>query len=280
MTSQDTSLVAVNFHLYKPCNYRCRFCFATFRDIRGQLDLEQSLRLLRLLRDAGCEKLNFAGGEPTLHPHIGTLLAMSRRLGFVTSIISNGARLSQLLAAHAADLDWVGLSVDSADESVQSALGRGTGGHVACSLALADEIRTRGLRLKLNSVVTALNWREDMSKFIRRARPERWKVFQVLPVGGQNDGAVDDLLIDGGQFRAFVDRHAGLAADGLAPIAEDNDAMTASYVMIDPLGRLFDNSAGRHTYSAPITEVGVARALRQIRFSLTRLVARGGKYAW
>ena len=280
MTSQDTSLVAVNFHLYKPCNYRCRFCFATFRDIRGQLDLEPSLRLLRLLRDAGCEKLNFAGGEPTLHPHIGTLLAESRRLGFVTSIISNGARLSQLLAAHAADLDWVGLSVDSADESVQSALGRGTGGHVACSLALADEIRTRGLRLKLNSVVTALNWREDMSAFIRRARPERWKVFQVLPVGGQNDGAVDDLLIDAGQFRAFVDRHAGLAAEGLAPIAEDNDAMTASYAMIDPLGRLFDNSAGRHTYSAPITEVGMERALRQIRFSLARLVARGGKYAW
>jgi hypothetical protein len=56
--------------------------------------------------------------------------------------------------------------------------------------------------------------------------------------------------------------------------------MTASYAMIDPLGRLFDNSAGYHTYSAPIHEVGVARALRQIRFSLARLVARGGKYAW
>jgi radical S-adenosyl methionine domain-containing protein 2 len=280
MTSQDTSLVAVNFHLYKPCNYRCRFCFATFRDLRGQLSREHALLLLRLLREAGCEKLNFAGGEPTLHPHIGALLAESRRLGFVTSIISNGARLTQLLAAHAADLDWVGLSVDSADEAVQAALGRGTGGHVARSLAHADEIRARGLRLKLNTVVTALNWREDMAEFVRRVQPERWKVFQVLPVGGQNDGAVDDLLIDAGQFRAFVERHAALATEGLAPIAEDNDAMTASYAMIDPLGRLFDNSAGHHTYSAPIHEVGVARALRQIRFSLARLVARGGKYAW
>ena len=118
-----------------------------------------------------------------------------------------------------------------------------------------------------------------MSEFVRRVQPERWKVFQVLPVGGQNDGAVDDLLIDRAQFQAFVDRHASLSKS-LAPIAEDNDAMTASYAMIDPLGRLFDNSAGHHTYSAPIHEVGVARALRQIRFSLTRLVARGGKYAW
>ena len=279
MTSQDTTLVAVNFHLYKPCNYRCRFCFATFRDLRGQLSLEHALTLLRLLREAGCEKLNFAGGEPTLHPYIGPLLAESRRLGFVTSIISNGARLTQLLAAHAADLDWVGLSVDSADEAVQAALGRGTGGHVARSRAHAHGIRARGLRLKLNTVVTALNWREDMSEFVRQVQPERWKVFQVLPVGGQNDGAVDDLLIDAAQFRAFIDRHASLAGN-LAPIAEDNDAMTASYAMIDPLGRLFDNSAGHHTYSTPIHEVGIARALRQIRFSLTRLVARGGKYAW
>jgi hypothetical protein len=37
---------------------------------------------------------------------------------------------------------------------VQAALGRGTGGHVARSLELADEIRARGLRLKLNTVVT------------------------------------------------------------------------------------------------------------------------------
>lgn len=29
--------VSVNFHLYKPCNYRCRFCFATFRDVDGHL---------------------------------------------------------------------------------------------------------------------------------------------------------------------------------------------------------------------------------------------------
>jgi hypothetical protein len=115
--------------------------------------------------------------------------------------------------------------------------------------------------------VPLLNWREDMSEFVRQVQPERWKVFQVLPVGGQNDGAVDDLLSDATQFRAFVDRHASLSKN-LAPIAEDNDAMTASYAMVDPLGRLFDNSAGHHTYSAPIHEVGVARALRQIRFLL------------
>jgi radical S-adenosyl methionine domain-containing protein 2 len=283
MTSHDQGPggpIAINFHLYKPCNYRCRFCFATFRELRGQLDREQAQALLRALRAAGGEKLNFAGGEPTLHPHIGALVAEARRLGFVTSIITNGARLPALLAAHAGDLDWVGLSVDSADEAVQARLGRGAGGHVARSLELAAAVRAGGPRLKLNTVVTALNWQEDMREYVRKFRPERWKVFQVLPVVGQNDGSVDDLLITATQFAAFVERHAPLATEGLAPVAEDNAAMTDSYAMVDPLGRFYGNHGGQHVYSAPILEVGVEAALRQSRFSLVRLVARGGKYAW
>jgi len=76
-----TAPLAVNFHLYKPCNYRCRFCFATYRDIRGHLSLADARALLRALRSAGAEKINFAGGEPTLHPHIGDLVADARGLG-------------------------------------------------------------------------------------------------------------------------------------------------------------------------------------------------------
>lgn len=29
--------IALNYHLYKPCNYRCRFCFAAYRDTEGHL---------------------------------------------------------------------------------------------------------------------------------------------------------------------------------------------------------------------------------------------------
>ncbi len=116
---------AVNFHIFKPCNLRCRFCFATFRDVRGHLPLDDAFRLMALLRDAGCAKLTFAGGEPTLHPRFGEVLAETRRLGFVTCVVTNGARLAPVLERQASDLDWVGFSVDSAREDVQAALGRG-----------------------------------------------------------------------------------------------------------------------------------------------------------
>jgi radical S-adenosyl methionine domain-containing protein 2 len=273
-------LLSVNFHLWKPCNLKCRFCFATFRDVEGHLSAADAARLLPLLRVAGGDKLTFAGGEPTLCPHLGRLLTDARRLGFTTSVVTNGERLRPLIESQAEDIDWIGLSVDSARERTQSLLGRGEGGHVARSIVLFELARAHGIRVKLNTVVTSLNWDEDMSTFVQRVRPERWKVFQVLPIEGQNDGMVEPLLITREQFRAFVDCHAHLGTDGLAPVAEDNDAILGSYAMIDPLGRFFGDSTGRHVYSDPILEVGVERALSQVGFEPAKLVARGGVYDW
>ncbi len=268
---------AVNFHIFKPCNLRCRFCFATFRDVRGYLPIADAFRLMAMLRDAGCAKLTFAGGEPTLHPHFGELLAEARRLGFVTCVVTNGARLAPVLERQAADLDWVGFSVDSANEQVQARLGRGHGEHVRKTLALAEQAHARGLAVKLNTVVTRLTWQEDQSELVERLRPARWKVFQVLYVEGQNDGSVDDLLVNDRQFRAFVERHL---RRGLSPIVEDNAAMTDSYAMIDPLGRFYGDSGGKHRESAPILEVGLEKALAQVGFRPEKLIARGGVYGW
>lgn len=270
---------AVNFHVNKACNARCRFCFATFRDVLGRSRTEVALGVVDALARAGCEKLNFAGGEPTLRRDLGQLIRRAKEHGLVTSIVTNGFRLDRLLDEHADALDWVGLSVDSGREDVQQALGRGEGDHVESSIRLADRCRGLGIRVKLNTVVTALTWDEDMTAFVERMQPERWKVFQVLPMEGQNDGRVEDLLIDAEQFRAFVERHASMA-DGLPPIVEDNDAMRGSYAMVDPLGRFFGNATGRHVYSQPILEVGVEAALAEVGFQPWKFNARGGRYAW
>ncbi len=143
------SPTSINFHLYKPCDSRCSFCFATFRDVHGHLTLDDARLLLDALRAAGGEKITFAGGEPTLHPHLGELLVHAKELDFVTSLVTSGSRLEALLDAHAEDLDWVALSVDSAVERVQRSLGRGHGDHVARVRALAARCHTAGVRLKL-----------------------------------------------------------------------------------------------------------------------------------
>lgn len=277
---------AVNFHLWKPCDLRCSFCYAVFNDdpelraVRGGLAESDARRIVEMLRVAGAEKLTFVGGEPTLCPHLPPLLRQARQLGFVNALVTNGSRLRRLLDEVPDLLDWVGLSVDSGDETTQAALGRGRGDHVARSIEHFRRLHERRIRVKLNSVVTSLNWREDMTDFVMRARPERWKVFQVLPIEGQNTGKVEPLLISSDQFQAFVDRHRGLAAHGITVAAESNEDMTGSYAMIDPLGRFFSNVGGRYVYSPPILEVGVAAAFSAIAFDPARFDARGGRYDW
>ena len=71
-------IVAINFHINKACNAHCSFCFATFRDVRGRSPTHVALGVIDALADAGCQKLNFAGGEPTLRKDLGQLTATPR----------------------------------------------------------------------------------------------------------------------------------------------------------------------------------------------------------
>ena len=278
--SHELLPVSVNFHLWPKCNLKCTFCYAGFPEARQAMPTTNAKRVIDLLAAAGTEKVTFVGGEPTLHPHLPELVRHAADIGLTTCIVTNGARLIQVVDAAPGAVHWVGLSVDSGREDVQAQLGRGKGDHVHKSIALADEIRRRGIRLKLNTVVTALNCDEDMSELVRRIRPERWKAFQVLRVEGENDGRVEPLLITTDQYGEFVMRHEHLKAEGLGLVPEDNEAMRGSYVMINPEGRFFGNETGRYVVSDPILAVGVDKALAQVDWRSDKFVARGGLYQW
>src|SRR3972149_6191899 len=84
-------------------------------------------------------------------------------------------------------IDWVAISIDSASGNTEALLGRGFGNHVDLVRAAARRVRSRGIRLKINTTVTALSWNEDLHPLLEELRPDRWKVFQVLPIRGEND---------------------------------------------------------------------------------------------
>lgn len=278
---------SVNFHLWEPCNMRCRFCFATFQDVksqvlpRGHLPREDALRLVELLA-SHFRKITFAGGEPLLCPWLPELVRAAKVRGATTMLVTNGSRLTaERLSLFEGSLDWVTLSIDSPFPETHVALGRAVQGKALNAddyLAIADRVRNAGMRFKVNTVVTSFNAREDHSGFLRALRPERWKILRVLPVEGQNSGKVEPLLCSDEDFEGFVERHQGLAADGIALVPEDNEDMRGSYAMVDPAGRFFDNAGGGHRYSTPILHEGIGPAWSQIRFSMTRFEQRGGRY--
>jgi radical S-adenosyl methionine domain-containing protein 2 len=102
----------------------------------------------------------------------------------------------------------------------------------------------------------------------------------VLPVEGQNDGDVDDLLLDEGEFQSWVDRHAIVEGHGIQFVPESNDLMRGSYAMLDALGRFYSNAGGGHEYGPSILDVGVMNAWEQNVFIEERFNLRGGIYEW
>lgn len=268
---------------------RCEFCFATFQDVKrdilpkGHLPEEECLSLVDQLAEAGFEKINFAGGEPTLCPWLRNLIGRAKEHGLVTSIVTNGSKLTdQWLDDLNGSLDWIALSIDTVDPDKLRTLGRALRGKHPITeeeyLHIIRAIKRRGIRLKINTVVTSITWQEDFTCFIRLAKPERWKLLQVLPVKGQNDAQIANFKITEAQFNAYVDRNRMVEDDEITVVPENNELMTESYVMIDPAGRFFDNVQGRYTYSHPILEVGVEEALKDVSVNPNRFHQRGGQY--
>ncbi len=82
-----------------------------------------------------------------------------------------------------------------------------------------------------------------------------------------------ELMVSDSDFQGFVARHKHL---GRILYVEDNTEMVESYVMIDPLGRFFQNALGQssYRYSCPIPEVGVDQAFAAIDMDPAKFCAR------
>ena len=282
---------AVNWHFFPRCNYGCTFCFATFEDIDFSENLEKELgySLLESLSKEGVEKVTFVGGEPTLSPWLGDYLVKAKELGLVTCIVSNGTGLTDIfLDSWSKYIDWVGMSIDASNDEIHYLMGRGEkrhlkegySKHLISGIDAWQRCQSHGIRMKLNTVVCKVNLEDNMLELVHFLRPERWKCFQVLPIDGQNDGNVEDLLITENEYKSWIKKHEIISLEGIQFIPESNDLMRGSYAMIDSLGRFYSNSDGSHCYTKSILDVGIEEAWRQNIFREELFIEREGIYDW
>lgn len=278
----------VNYHFTSSCNMRCKICFAGFNDC-CESSLSRHKAVIRavseahLLPNRKTRRINFVGGEPTVYPHLGELVAEATACGLRASIVTNGYKLvkSNTLPAYVANLEMVGLSIDSLNCATNFSSGRSVNGKTISSeewFELFAKLVALDVKIKINTVVSSLNWRENLLPFMQNARSNliRWKIFQAMPVKGQNCISLDRWShgVTARQFDAFVKRHR--IAN---PIVEDDNLMRGSYAMISPDGCFFDSTTGEHRYSEAIGVVGLEEAWRQTVFSKDKYEKRTSTYA-
>ena len=285
--------IVVNWHLTEACNFSCRYCYAHWERAESVKDLIKNEHQVRALvaelgRFFGSEaaarrfgfsgvepRLNVAGGEPLLFPAaVQAAVHEARRVGLRASIITNGSLLAEeLCSSLAPDLDMLGVSVDSGQSDTNNLIGRVDRQlrflDMAVLSSCIEVMRQRNprLKIKLNTVVNRMNWRDSLSNVVDTIEPGKWKILRALPVIDQSTSVTDD------QFQAFVDRHSAYRS---ISVVEDNQDMQESYIMVDPQGRFFQNSpcSAGYQYSQPILEVGAEKAFEQVNFNLERFLSR------
>ena len=283
----------INIFLTAKCNFGCKHCYATFNDIRGtapgfmapELVKEILVRISHEPLPPGIptRKVTFVGGEPTLCKDLVRFVATAKDLGLATAIVTNGSRITPTyLDQFAGALDWMGFSIDSLCPQTNQRIGRCNSDGVPLSgedyLVRIGWAKERRIALKVNTVVNACNWQEDMTPFLLKARPDRWKVLQVTPIAGQNDQGIRGMQVTSEQFQQFVDRHAALPQHGIIMVPETAEMIQGSYAMISPDGRFFENAQGLHVYSESIGKVGLREAFSQVAFDIGKFHVRGGSY--
>lgn len=277
-------ITTVNYHLIKACNFKCKFCYATFEDLKNKgIKKVEQFELIQLLAISGLfRKINFAGGEPTLVPYITELIKYAKDLNFETSIVTNASRINaEWIINIAPNLDILALSIDCIDEQSNLLSGRNEKGvtiQMQHFKSIAMACHEHGIQLKINTVVSQFNYKETLTEFINELKPFRWKIMQVTRVEGQNDSQYDIVKINSEQFNQYCERNQQKLSNQIKLIIEPEEIIQGSYLMIDPLGRFYDTANKKHNYSDKILEVGVKSALQQVNVDVTKFEKREGNY--
>ncbi|MDG4554906.1 MAG: radical SAM protein [Candidatus Competibacter sp.] len=203
-TWRENILFSVLVELTYRCNLNCFFCYND-PHLRGvPLGTKQYIRFFEDLRALGTLSLTFSGGEPLARADFFTLGRQARDLGFMVRVKSNGHALNDRLARRLlreVDPFIVEVSLHGAHPETHDRQTR-VPGSFGKLLANLREMRALGLRIKLNSPLTAWNESEIEAMF---ALADDWGLpiqfdTQITP---RDDGDFGPLQI--------APSHAGVA---------------------------------------------------------------------
>ena len=277
--------LTVNWHLEKNCNYKCKFCYASFNHVYNITDYHNGLKMINMIKNYGIYKINFAGGEPLLNNYIGDYIQYSKEIGLKTSIITNGSKLTnKWLNTHSKYIDQIGISCDSLSNDTNTMIGRGFGNHVEITqraiqrINILNKKENINIKTKINTVLLKHNYNENWNDFIINNNIDRWKVLKILKIKGENDHVYDELSITDNQFDIFLNNHKELISKKIL-IKENNDDMEESYMMISPDGKFYQNKDNKYIYSDKIVDVGIDWALSQTGFDMHKFINRKGEYS-
>lgn len=199
----------ISYNLTNECNEACPMC-SVWQQSGDVLPLAELERIFDELHSSGFRVLELSGGEPFLAGNLMDVFALLDRLGFLSTITTNGTLLTATrieALRRVQGLLQLAISLDSLDRQTYARLrGRDL---LPAVLAGVDLVARSGLPMpfKLNMTMSSLNYHETLA-ILSHAR-ERGAYLSVFPV---SLGCGFQHRADHAQFQADDGQRRGMAA--------------------------------------------------------------------
>jgi MoaA/NifB/PqqE/SkfB family radical SAM enzyme len=266
--------LAASLELTYRCNWRCVFCYNPRHHDRRGLSGTEWLAVLDDLRALGTLYVALTGGEPLTHPEFLAIARGTRERAFALRILTNGALVTEALAAEiavlrplAVELSLHGATAETHDRATA------TPGSFDAMLRGLDRLLSRNIGVVLKTPLTRLD--EAEMEGMRRIADERGVPWRIDPVLTPRDDGDAGPLAFRASAEAVERMFRELKALGQLPQEEraeggTNCGLGRTTIAVDPEGNVFPCLQWRR---APLGNVRETRLREMWTGSPERLAA-------
>jgi len=206
----------VFFHILTLCNLKCRHCYINPEQHGMEMLPSNTIKkwLKELVHEKNETNLIFIGGEPTLHPHLQSLIRAARKMGYGSiTVDTNGFFFNHILEkVKPEEIDYFSVGLDGSRREINDFI-RGKGSYARCIAGIKEALE-KGFQVSLIYTVSQWNLRDlkNMPAFLDDLGIARFFI-QVIGIRGRSARDEQERLqLTRKEWAAVVPRVAERAA--------------------------------------------------------------------
>ena len=170
-------------------------------------------------------------------------------------------------------MSCIGISIDSLCEDTNKQIGRCCQDSVRTIddwIAIATAIHECGIALKINTVVSKLNIKDNLLPLYDAITPNKIKLLQMHLISGINDRA-KSYEITKQEFDDFCERHSSAPS---IIVTEPCGSMENSYLMVNPEGEFQLNNNGIYQTFGNLNTTSLSEILKTVPLDSEKFSSR------
>lgn len=200
----------VFWNITNQCNLSCAHCYINAgpdRQRKDELSLNEAKAFIDDLAEMRIPLLMFSGGEPLVRKDFWKLVAHARPMGLKLALSSNGTLITKAVAKKIkkAEIEYVGISLDGANEETHDAIRRQPGSFSRSVTALKNCVDI-GLKCGVRVTATKDNYHEipDLLNLLIQLDVPRFCLYWLVP-SGRGKGLFADKNLKTHEVMRIVD---------------------------------------------------------------------------